>query len=272
MSNPKYEYKYYFIYKILNLINKKKYIGFHATNKEYDKDDYFGSGDLLKTAIIKYGIKNFVMGVIEYINLNEWSEKEKYWIKEMKSHVSQWGYNQTEGGDGSIGFRWLEESKQKFKKPKSELHKQHLKGKNKNRKQSKETRRKRSDSLKGHIVTAETRNKLKKSNTGKTHTSETKLKIGLSSKGRKQSKETRIKRSKALKGKKHNLKEKTCPYCGLSGKGSNMTRYHFNNCKFKNEIILDIQKLLEKKEPIKNIILKYNISRSTIYKIKIHKI
>ena len=31
-------YKYYFIYKILNLANKKCYVGFHATNKEYDKD------------------------------------------------------------------------------------------------------------------------------------------------------------------------------------------------------------------------------------------
>jgi hypothetical protein len=33
------------------------------------------------------------------------------------------------------------------------------------------------------------------------------------------------------KGIKHNLKEKTCPHCGKVGKGPNMTRYHFNNCK-----------------------------------------
>lgn len=26
---------------------------------------------------------------------------------------------------------------------------------------------------------------------------------------------------------------KTCPYCGLEGKGGNMTRYHFDNCKIK---------------------------------------
>jgi len=40
--------------------------------------------------------------------------------------------------------------------------------------------------------------------------------------------------SKSLRGKKHNLKEVECPYCKLRGRGGNMTRYHFNNCKYKN--------------------------------------
>lgn len=33
------------------------------------------------------------------------------------------------------------------------------------------------------------------------------------------------------KGIKHELIEKTCPYCYKTGKGPNMSRYHFNNCK-----------------------------------------
>lgn len=36
------------------------------------------------------------------------------------------------------------------------------------------------------------------------------------------------------KHKKSILKEHTCPYCGLTGKGSNMKRYHFDNCKKSN--------------------------------------
>jgi hypothetical protein len=32
-------------------------------------------------------------------------------------------------------------------------------------------------------------------------------------------------------GIKHNLVEKTCSYCNVTGKGPNMTRYHFDNCK-----------------------------------------
>lgn len=34
-------------------------------------------------------------------------------------------------------------------------------------------------------------------------------------------------------GKKHNLKEVICPHCNKKGKGPNMNRYHFSNCKLK---------------------------------------
>jgi len=29
--------------------------------------------------------------------------------------------------------------------------------------------------------------------------------------------------------------ERTCPYCDFTGKGPNMTRYHFENCKLKEK-------------------------------------
>lgn len=51
--------------------------------------------------------------------------------------------------------------------------------------------------------------------------------------GEEYAKELKEKLSLAQKGKKHNLKEKTCPHCGKIGKGPNMTRYHFENCKDK---------------------------------------
>lgn len=37
----------------------------------------------------------------------------------------------------------------------------------------------------------------------------------------------------ALKAAKANEPVRTCPHCGLKGKGANMTRYHFANCKRK---------------------------------------
>lgn len=37
----------------------------------------------------------------------------------------------------------------------------------------------------------------------------------------------------ALKDAKAKEPIKTCPHCGLEGKGPNMTRYHFDNCKRK---------------------------------------
>jgi hypothetical protein len=49
-------------------------------------------------------------------------------------------------------------------------------------------------------------------------------------KGIPRSEETKQKISDAAKGRIYKLV--TCPHCGLVGKGGNMTRYHFDNCKF----------------------------------------
>jgi group I intron endonuclease len=111
-----FNYKYYFIYRIINTINKKSYVGFHATNKEYDEDTYFGSGGLLKYAIKKYGANNFVMGIIEYVDPKNWQDKETFWIKAIHSHVSEGGYNQTYGGDGILGHTQSKESNEKRSK------------------------------------------------------------------------------------------------------------------------------------------------------------
>lgn len=98
-------YKYYFIYRIINLVNKKSYVGFHATNKEYYEDTYFGSGLMLHQAIKKYGLDKFIMGIIEYVNVDNWKEKEIFWIKTLKSHAHQGGYNETHGGEGTLGLK-----------------------------------------------------------------------------------------------------------------------------------------------------------------------
>ncbi len=36
-----------------------------------------------------------------------------------------------------------------------------------------------------------------------------------------------------IRGKKRKLEAKICPHCGLLGKGGNMSRYHFDNCRQK---------------------------------------
>lgn len=57
MSNISENKKYYYVYKTINDINDKEYIGFHSTD---DLDDgYLGSGKLLRLAIEKYGIEHF---------------------------------------------------------------------------------------------------------------------------------------------------------------------------------------------------------------------
>ena len=36
----------------------------------------------------------------------------------------------------------------------------------------------------------------------------------------------------ANRGNTYNIKTRTCPHCNLIGKGSNMSRYHFDKCKW----------------------------------------
>jgi len=48
--------------------------------------------------------------------------------------------------------------------------------------------------------------------------------------GKKHSPEVKQKMSDSRKGISKTLNLVTCPHCGKSGKGGNMTRYHFNRC------------------------------------------
>lgn len=89
--------KYYHIYKIINLINNKIYIGRHFGTIN---DKYFGSGLLLHKAINKYGKENFKKELIEINNnLLENQQREQYWIKQLNSFQPN-GYNINPGGDG----------------------------------------------------------------------------------------------------------------------------------------------------------------------------
>lgn len=91
--------KQYYIYKTINLINNKMYIGQHYG--EID-DNYFGSGSLIKAAINKYGRKNFKKEILEictdYDTLNE---AEKKWINFYNAVQDDNFYNIASGGFNS---------------------------------------------------------------------------------------------------------------------------------------------------------------------------
>lgn len=85
------------IYKTINLINNKFYIGKDSRNNP----DYLGSGLLLQNAINKYGKENFKKEILQCCNtLKELADAEIYWINKLNALNKNIAYNIAEGGSG----------------------------------------------------------------------------------------------------------------------------------------------------------------------------
>lgn len=92
------EIKYY-VYKTTNLTNDKIYIGYHASDN-IEKDNYLGSGYLLKKSIDKYGKKNFKREILfEFDTQEEATTKEREIVNE-EFIARQDTYNICLGGFG----------------------------------------------------------------------------------------------------------------------------------------------------------------------------
>lgn len=85
------------IYKIINNINGKIYIGQSNNPQRRFKEHINDEGDsLIHNAIKKYGEENFSFEIIEG-PIENFNEREKYWIKVYDSYTN--GYNMTLGGE-----------------------------------------------------------------------------------------------------------------------------------------------------------------------------
>lgn len=94
--------KYYTVYKIINLINNKIYVGVHITDKL--DDVYFGSGKNIKRAIKKYGLNNFKK---EYISIcknavDMYKMESKIVNEEFITDTNT--YNIVKGGNGGFDY------------------------------------------------------------------------------------------------------------------------------------------------------------------------
>ena len=150
------------IYKILNLVNGKVYIGktIQLAEKRMGRHLVKSQGSrLVYRASHKYGADNLLFTIVERgLSVEMLDEREKYWIAQLDCMAPK-GYNLTEGGDGGIP--------------------------------SEETRRKMSESRKGKTLSAESRRKISESRFGednpffgRKHSAETKAKISITSRGK----------------------------------------------------------------------------------------
>ena len=102
-------YQYYYIYKTINVINGKYYIGMHSTDNL--NDGYIGSGTRLKRSIMKYGKENFKTEILEFLpTKEELIKREKDIINEDVLNDPNSMNLQPGGGGGLSG----EEHKRKF--------------------------------------------------------------------------------------------------------------------------------------------------------------
>jgi group I intron endonuclease len=133
------------IYKTINLINNKFYIGQDSNNNP----DYLGSGLLLKRAIEKYGRENFKKETLEVCdNKEQLNLREIHWIEYTSAKTE--GYNIADGGHG--GNTYTEETRKRI----SELFK--------GREISEETRKKISILNKGRVQNLSEEQRLARSN------------------------------------------------------------------------------------------------------------
>jgi group I intron endonuclease len=189
------------VYCIKNIINNKEYIGLTKRPLEQrwkqhiyesNKKDSWEWNTPLGNAIKKYGKDSFQVFVLEVCSSEtELKLKEIQLIKERKSLASETGYNLTLGGDGRLGYKLSEETKQKIGQG------------NLGKVMSVDAREKMSVAAKKRCV-----GKLSPMD-GKKHTDDALKKISQSSKGRIFSEESRRKKSESLKAyhlnKKNNL-------------------------------------------------------------------
>ena len=108
--------KIYTIYKSVNIVNKKVYIGFDScwpNRMNQHKNKYKLINLKFYDAIKKYGWNNFEWKILYQSKDGDYTLKnmESYFIKEYNSMEK--GYNMTLGGEGTIGYKHTPEQKLK---------------------------------------------------------------------------------------------------------------------------------------------------------------
>lgn len=99
---PRKAHKYHYIYKTTCNVTGRYYIGMHSTSNL--EDSYMGSGKRLKRSLNKYGIKNHIKEILEFLNDRESLAKRESEIVNEQSIEDPLCMNLKPGGFGGGGF------------------------------------------------------------------------------------------------------------------------------------------------------------------------
>ena len=122
-----------YIYRILNKVTQKCYIGESKClniNRRWNQhkktiENNKGYCPVLRDAVIKYGIENFVFTVIIVCFDDDRFKYEKKYIQKYNSVVPN-GYNVTNGGEGGGGFQGKKHSEEVKNKIKNTLKQKYI--------------------------------------------------------------------------------------------------------------------------------------------------
>jgi hypothetical protein len=226
------------VYKTTNNINGKYYIGAHST--KIINDDYFGSGIALKKAIDKYGIENFSKEILFIFETKEEMFKMEREIVSEEVANDKMSYNLKIGGYGgwpnNAGENNPNFGKELWKKGKTEeeiieINKKRASHGEKNGMFGKTH----NDMAKQRIIEG---NKLfNETDEGKEKLIQSAIRLSEIMTGVPKSEEQKEKMSESAKKRWTEMEIVKCLYCGKEGKIVTMKRYHFEKCKFKNNLI-----------------------------------
>ncbi len=295
------------IYKIINKINGKYYIGsavnlyerWYKHKSDLNKNKHDNS--YLQNAWNKYGEENFTFVVLELIdNKIELINREQYWIDILDATNRSLAYNLAPKAGSMLGFKHSEETKRKISK-----NRKGIKIPLEAQKRSAETRRgmKRSIEFKekmskikqGFRHSKETKRKISEIQIGKKReprSEEVKAKISQANKGRtdmpkgqdvynslfnnEQIREIKIKMANGAKNKEladeYSVSNDTISDIRYGRTYSNIASdidlSHTYDKRLKREDVIVIRSLLEDGRSIEEIARNYNKSKKTILQIK----
>lgn len=247
------------IYKIINQINGKIYIG-SSKDINYRCNRHFSDlrnnchrNRYLQRSWNKYGENNFRLEIIEIIDKNTTTSEFKYnlltreqyyldtilfaqeWITRTNNTFRKLGYNLNPVAGSPLGFKHSQHTKdlmsaQRIGVKKSKQHAINIGLGHKDKIVSDKTREKLRLIQTGKVATIEAKENMRQAQLGRKHDEETKNKIGTKHKNKIVSEETRQNISESWK-----LREIIkCTHCGkISNNLGNMNRWHFDNCKNK---------------------------------------